>query len=65
MSAFWGNVWKFPKFIFSVFAGFFLTAAYPIFRLSKNQKMFYVVMISFGLLSIFLYTTLKSMLGYT
>nr|YP_009313783.1 Hypothetical protein ycf33 [Helminthocladia australis]SCW22037.1 Hypothetical protein ycf33 [Helminthocladia australis] len=65
MNTFWENIWKFPKFIFSVFVGFFLTAAYPIFQLSKNPKILYFVIISLGLISGFLYITFKFMLGYT
>lgn len=64
MYNFWGNINKFPRFIVSVFMGFFLTTAYPVFRLLTNRKINYLVgiMIIFFFLS--LYAILKLMLGY-
>nr|YP_009315216.1 Hypothetical protein ycf33 [Titanophycus setchellii]SCW23671.1 Hypothetical protein ycf33 [Titanophycus setchellii] len=65
MNIFWGNIWKFPKFLISVFIGFFLTAAYPFFQLSKNTKIFYFTLLVLILLTGFLVIILKEMLGYT
>nr|YP_009315826.1 Hypothetical protein ycf33 [Trichogloeopsis pedicellata]SCW24484.1 Hypothetical protein ycf33 [Trichogloeopsis pedicellata] len=65
MYIFWENVWKFPRFLISVCVGFFLTAAYPFFQLSKNKKMLYLILFIFSLLSGIFYTILKSMLGYS
>nr|YP_009314601.1 Hypothetical protein ycf33 [Liagoropsis maxima]SCW22855.1 Hypothetical protein ycf33 [Liagoropsis maxima] len=64
MHTFWDNIWKFPKFIISVFIGFFLTAVYPIFELSKNKQINYLIMIILLLVIITLYLILKLMLGY-
>nr|YP_010873250.1 Ycf33 [Nemalion vermiculare]WGV34473.1 Ycf33 [Nemalion vermiculare] len=64
MHTFWDNIWKFPKFVFSVFIGFFLTAVYPIFQLSKNKKVNYFLLMSLLLVIIMLYLVLKSMLDY-
>ena len=64
MYNFWGNISKFPRFVISVFAGFFLTTVYPVFRLLTNTKTNYLV----GTIILFfffgLYAILKLMLGY-
>nr|YP_009313986.1 Hypothetical protein ycf33 [Hommersandiophycus borowitzkae]SCW22240.1 Hypothetical protein ycf33 [Hommersandiophycus borowitzkae] len=65
MHIFWDNIWKFPKFILSVFLGFFLTAAYPFLQLSKSRKILYVIMIIVAVNLYLLYIILKYMLGYT
>nr|YP_009315623.1 Hypothetical protein ycf33 [Liagora brachyclada]SCW24281.1 Hypothetical protein ycf33 [Liagora brachyclada] len=65
MHIFWENIWKFPKFLISVFIGFFLTAAYPFFQLSKNKKIFYSLSLMIILFAGFIVITLKEMLGYT
>nr|YP_009314806.1 Hypothetical protein ycf33 [Neoizziella asiatica]SCW23261.1 Hypothetical protein ycf33 [Neoizziella asiatica] len=65
MNIFWENIWKFPKFIISVFIGFFLTAAYPFFQLSKNRKIFYFIFSIIILIAGLLVIVLKEMLGYT
>nr|SCW23057.1 Hypothetical protein ycf33 [Nemalion sp. H.1444] len=64
MHTFWDNIWRFPKFIISVFLGFFLTAVYPIFQLSKNRKISYLVLATLLLIIITLYLVLKLMLNY-
>nr|YP_009399793.1 hypothetical protein [Digenea simplex]ARW69612.1 hypothetical protein [Digenea simplex] len=38
MSDFWGNLYKFPRFLISVLIGFFLTTFQPVFKLLKNKK---------------------------
>nr|YP_009399384.1 hypothetical protein [Kapraunia schneideri]ARW68990.1 hypothetical protein [Kapraunia schneideri] len=38
MSDFWVNLYKFPRFLISVFIGFFLTTFQPIFKLLKNKN---------------------------
>nr|YP_009314190.1 Hypothetical protein ycf33 [Izziella formosana]SCW22444.1 Hypothetical protein ycf33 [Izziella formosana] len=65
MHIFWENIWKFPKFLISVFLGFFLTAAYPFFQLSKKRKTLYILLCILTLLLVFLVITLKEMLGYS
>jgi Protein of unknown function (DUF751) len=64
MYTFWDNVSKFPRFIISVFMGFFLTTVYPFFRLLTNKKNNYfigaLIIIFFGNM----YIILKLMLGY-
>nr|YP_009511746.1 hypothetical protein [Melanthalia intermedia]AXI97623.1 hypothetical protein [Melanthalia intermedia] len=47
MANFWNNVKRFPRFLFSVIAGFFLTTFYPIFELLKegNKRVFIVSLI--------------------
>ena len=38
MSDFWINLYKFPRFLTSVFIGFFLTTLQPIFQLFKKKR---------------------------
>nr|YP_063569.1 conserved hypothetical plastid protein [Gracilaria tenuistipitata var. liui]AAT79644.1 conserved hypothetical plastid protein [Gracilaria tenuistipitata var. liui] len=38
MNKFWHNLRKFPKFLLSVIAGFFLTTFYTIFELLKEKN---------------------------
>nr|YP_009392345.1 hypothetical protein [Osmundaria fimbriata]ARW60907.1 hypothetical protein [Osmundaria fimbriata] len=38
MSNFWSNLNKFPRFLISVFIGFFLTTLKPIFKLLNNKE---------------------------
>lgn len=38
MSDFWVNLYKFPRFLTSVFIGFFLTTFQPVFQLFKKKK---------------------------
>ena len=64
MSTFWNNINKFPKFIISVFAGFFLTTVYPFFKLLKNKKTAIWTTIILGSILYLLYIILKLMLGY-
>lgn len=64
MDTFWNNINKFPKFIISVFIGFFLTTAYPIFKLLKNKKTNYGIAIILIAICYILYLILKLMLGY-
>lgn len=64
MDTFWNNISKFPKFIISVFIGFFLTTVYPIFKLLKNKKTNCGIIIFLFLISSMLYLILKLMLGY-
>lgn len=44
MINFWNNTKKFPGFLFSVIAGFFLTTFYPIFELLReaNKRVFVI-----------------------
>nr|YP_010198072.1 hypothetical protein LK227_pgp030 [Gracilaria multipartita]UAD86488.1 hypothetical protein [Gracilaria multipartita] len=37
MTKFWNNINKFPRFLFSVIIGFFLTTFYTIFELLKEK----------------------------
>nr|UEQ12024.1 Hypothetical protein Ycf33 [Kumanoa mahlacensis] len=61
----WENFGKFLKFLVSVLLGFFLTTYYSIFKLSKNQKVKWRIYLLITTMIIFLYYTLKFMLGYT
>ena len=38
MNNFWENIYKFPRFLISVFIGFFLITLKPIFKLFRKQK---------------------------
>nr|YP_010197867.1 hypothetical protein LK367_pgp032 [Gracilaria isabellana]UAD86283.1 hypothetical protein [Gracilaria isabellana] len=38
MTKFWNNINKFPRFLFSVIVGFFLTTFYTIFELLKEKN---------------------------
>nr|YP_010196023.1 hypothetical protein LK221_pgp032 [Gracilaria bursa-pastoris]UAD83420.1 hypothetical protein [Gracilaria bursa-pastoris] len=38
MTKFWNNINKFPRFLFSVIIGFFLTTFYTIFELLKEKN---------------------------
>nr|YP_010198276.1 hypothetical protein LK226_pgp030 [Gracilaria ornata]UAD86692.1 hypothetical protein [Gracilaria ornata] len=38
MAKFWNNINKFPRFLFSVITGFFLTTFYTIFELLKEKN---------------------------
>nr|QCI04499.1 hypothetical protein [Antithamnion hubbsii] len=62
MNNFWNNIYKFPRFLISVFIGFFLITFKPIFKLLKkenNQLLFLI----FGSVFIYtLYTIIKTML---
>nr|YP_009395866.1 hypothetical protein [Herposiphonia versicolor]ARW64846.1 hypothetical protein [Herposiphonia versicolor] len=63
MSNFWVNLYKFPRFLTSVFIGFFLTTFQPIFKLLKNKNnivLFTIITIS--LISLF-YKIIKIMTG--
>jgi len=64
MYTFWGNISKFPRFIISVFIGFFLTTVYPVFRLLTNKKSNYLVGSIIIMFFVALYIILKLMLGY-
>nr|YP_009294358.1 hypothetical protein Palma_166 [Palmaria palmata]AOM67798.1 hypothetical protein Palma_166 [Palmaria palmata] len=65
MYNFWENIIKFPKFIISVFVGFFLTTIYPIFKLLKNKRTSYLIGTTIALVLLLIYITLKLMLGYS
>nr|YP_009396883.1 hypothetical protein [Ophidocladus simpliciusculus]ARW66069.1 hypothetical protein [Ophidocladus simpliciusculus] len=48
MSNFWKNLYKSPRFLTSVFIGFFLTTFQPIFKLLKNKLnkvLFLIIMV--------------------
>nr|YP_009295910.1 hypothetical protein Schim_164 [Schimmelmannia schousboei]AOM64845.1 hypothetical protein Schim_164 [Schimmelmannia schousboei] len=63
MHTFWDNINKFPRFLISVLAGFFLTTLYPIFELLQDKKT-RILLIIISCLSIsILYQILKLMLG--
>nr|YP_009297860.1 hypothetical protein Kuma_160 [Kumanoa americana]AOM67594.1 hypothetical protein Kuma_160 [Kumanoa americana] len=61
----WKNFSQFIKFLISVLVGFFLTTFYSIFKLSKNQKIRWGIYLLITTMIVFLYYTLKFMLGYT
>nr|YP_009315419.1 Hypothetical protein ycf33 [Yamadaella caenomyce]SCW23874.1 Hypothetical protein ycf33 [Yamadaella caenomyce] len=61
---FWENMRKFPGFLLSVFIGFFLTAAYPILRLSKDKKILAIILVSILTVTVLFYGLIRLMLGY-
>nr|YP_010988234.1 hypothetical protein UYM82_pgp145 [Rhodochorton tenue]WOK79430.1 hypothetical protein [Rhodochorton tenue] len=65
MNIFWDNISRFPRFVISVFIGFFLTTVNPVFRLLTNEKTNYLISALLIVFSLSLYVILKLMLGYT
>nr|QCI04130.1 hypothetical protein [Antithamnionella ternifolia] len=62
MNNFKNNIYKFPRFLISVFLGFFLTTLKPIFKSSK--KKYIIIKISIICLTVYtIYIVLKNMLG--
>nr|YP_009397518.1 hypothetical protein [Dasyclonium flaccidum]ARW66704.1 hypothetical protein [Dasyclonium flaccidum] len=55
MSNFWGNLYKFPRFLITVIIGFFLTTFKPIFKLlkSKKRKILFILIILIILIIIY------------
>nr|YP_010199062.1 hypothetical protein LK147_pgp029 [Hydropuntia urvillei]UAD88511.1 hypothetical protein [Hydropuntia urvillei] len=62
MTRFWDNIKKFPKFIFSVITGFFLTTFYTIFELLKREKKRQIISIIITILISMIILTLRQML---
>lgn len=63
MNTFWKNISKFPRFLISVIAGFFLTTFYPIFELLKDKKKRIIIIILSLLFIEIILSILKLMLG--
>ncbi|CCP38097.1 conserved hypothetical plastid protein (plastid) [Chondrus crispus] len=63
MNTFWENISKFPRFLISVIAGFFLTTLYPIFELLKDKKKRFFTVIIVLLIITSTYTLLRLMLA--
>nr|QOS04540.1 hypothetical protein [Sarcopeltis skottsbergii] len=62
MNTFWDNISKFPRFLVSIIAGFFLTTLYPIFELLKDKKKRFFTVIIILLIIISTYILLRLML---
>uniref|UniRef100_UPI003001786A Ycf33 n=1 Tax=Anunuuluaehu liula TaxID=3049639 RepID=UPI003001786A len=63
MNTFWDNISKFPRFLLSVIAGFFLTTLYPVFELLKDKKKRIFIIILSLLFIVIIYIIIKLMLG--
>nr|YP_010171039.1 hypothetical protein K8K75_pgp027 [Chondria tumulosa]QSD57180.1 hypothetical protein [Chondria tumulosa] len=63
MLNFWENLYKFPRFLISVFIGFFLTTLKPIFKQLKGKKNKVLILIILTIIIGLLYTTIRKMSG--
>uniref|UniRef100_A0AAU7YRK1 Uncharacterized protein ycf33 n=1 Tax=Gracilaria hainanensis TaxID=2871843 RepID=A0AAU7YRK1_9FLOR len=63
MAKFWNNINKFPRFLFSVIAGFFLTTFYTIFELLKERNKRLKTSIIIIVFSSIIIVILRQMLG--
>nr|YP_009295603.1 conserved hypothetical plastid protein [Mastocarpus papillatus]AOL58087.1 conserved hypothetical plastid protein [Mastocarpus papillatus] len=63
MNTFWNNINKFPRFLISVIAGFFLTTLYPISELLRDKKKRVFITIITLLFMTAIYVILRLMLG--
>lgn len=62
MNNFWNNIYKFPRFLISVFIGFFLITLKPIFKLLKEEKNQISALIIINITIYSLYIIIKKML---
>nr|UAD87277.1 hypothetical protein [Gracilaria pacifica] len=63
MTKFWNNIKKFPRFLFSVIVGFFLTTFYTIFELLKERKKRLKISIIMIVFTSIIVIILRQMLG--
>nr|ARW68783.1 hypothetical protein [Palisada sp.] len=63
MSGFWQNLYKFPRFLISVLAGFFLTTFSSIFKQLKTTKSKISLITIITIMIIIMYTIIKKMTG--
>nr|YP_010198686.1 hypothetical protein LK037_pgp003 [Gracilaria pacifica]UAD87102.1 hypothetical protein [Gracilaria pacifica] len=63
MTKFWNNIKKFPRFLFSVIVGFFLTTFYTIFELLKERKKRLKISIIIMIFTSIIVIILRHMLG--
>ena len=63
MLSFWENLYKFPRFLITVFIGFFLTTFRPIFKQFKSQKSKISIIILTTLIIGIVYTIIRKMSG--
>nr|YP_010951612.1 Ycf33 [Laurencia catarinensis]WMP12551.1 Ycf33 [Laurencia catarinensis] len=63
MSSFWENLDKFPRFLISVLAGFFLTTFKTFFKQLKNTKSKISLIVVITIIIITTYTIIKKMTG--
>nr|YP_010195614.1 hypothetical protein LK149_pgp030 [Gracilaria baiana]UAD83011.1 hypothetical protein [Gracilaria baiana] len=63
MTKFWNNINKFPRFLFSVIMGFFLTTFYTIFELLKEKNKRLIISIIIIVFINIIMIILRQMLG--
>ena len=63
MDDFWANAVRFPRFLFSSVLGLIFVIIDPIRNLFKIPKLRIVVVLFILLITIFLYLTIKGMVG--
>ena len=63
MNDFWNNISRYPRFFISSLAGLILVILAPFKNLFKIKKFRIVVIISFLMFIILLYTIIRSMAG--
>nr|YP_010952047.1 Ycf33 [Laurencia obtusa]WMP12341.1 Ycf33 [Laurencia verruciformis]WMP12986.1 Ycf33 [Laurencia obtusa] len=63
MSSFWENLDKFPRFLISVFVGFFLTTFKTFFKQLRDTKSKISLMVILTIIIITTYTIIKKMTG--
>jgi len=63
MNDFWNNISRYPRFFISSLAGLLLVILAPFKNLFKIKKFRIVIIVSFLLFIILLYTVIKSMAG--
>lgn len=63
MNSFWKNINKYPRFLISIIAGFFLTTFQPIFELLKDPKKGFLLTVFSGMIIAMITLILKLMLG--
>ena len=63
MDDFWNNVFRYPRFFISSLIGLILVILSPLKNILKTSKSrFFIILMCFGFI-IFLYITLKTMVG--
>jgi hypothetical protein len=63
MNDFWNNISRYPRFFISSLAGLILIILAPLKNLFKIPKFRIILIISFGLFVILLYSVLANMTG--
>jgi hypothetical protein len=63
MNDFWNNIFRYPRFFISSLVGLILVILTPFRNLFKVPKLRIIVIISFFLLILLLYITIKNMIG--